>query len=648
MTDTTSTPLSEQEEISSSSEATSEEQGSIVSEQSTTEAESTVKEQSDTAEKESAAQETDSCESESSTSERGGDDTESASRKTDTFSDVEVENDLTVAGTLRVKNLVTPMADEPEKDGKGFYSSGAAYKHNATHIGVDDSTQASDGMVGLTLRNADDEALGEIAKIFTGLTSKDKQSISESAGQLKDYIDNAIAALATKYLRKDQDDTSTHKLTLGGLQIKGQTTFGEFSGGELTGQGGRIDELGNAILQSLTVRGRLKVTELIRNRLSLVEADYNFTENGTIESVTKVNENSYRLVMRKRWDGDTTAFALNDVCYGSVNNIADETTTTKEVNTCWFKVESVDTDTNTLLISVYPDNEVPDQKNSVPVADMVVARRGNSSNEERQSSWYLSSSEGGIVLLRGVTKPIINKTNYSGFIGLSKILQGLYPDVNIPSNDFVLYGDTVYAHQFISINKDGEPVYEKRDCGRWTKGRTYYKGLDPTDNTYHQDYCWYGGIFWQCDNTHTAVNPPRWNNTDWTAVMGDENWGIDFVSSVGNTVNINGDMNISLEARIWQSSMQLFCQAQSPDEYDIETTEVWWTRESKRPDGTDIDASGDLAWNAEHKQTTWTGGLVLTLARADFPSTFIAGNRVGFRVHAIVNSVEKTGVYNLN
>lgn len=469
-----------------------------------------------------------------------------------------------------------------------------------------------------------------------------------------------------EYLSKTHDDTTEHKLTMGDaevkgnlnvgqdakvskdLQIKGTTTFGEFSGGELTGQGGQIDSLGNAILQSLTVRGRMKVTELVMNRLSLVESDYNFTENGTIDSATFIGDNNYRLVMRKRWDKDVTPFAVDDVCYGSINNILDLNATEKEIDTCWFKVASVETETNTLIVSLYADKDVPDQKNSAPVAGMVVARRGNSKDTDRQSSWYLSSSEGGIVLLHGVTKPIVDVTNYAGFIGLSSILKGLYPGLHIPNNDFVFYGDKIYAHDFVTINKTGEPEYHKRDRGVFVKGTTYYHGLDPNVNQYVQDEVWYGDIFWQCDNTNDGSTPPRWNNTDWTALSGGDNWTIDFKCTSGIAINVAEKISVRLEALVYQGSLLLTCQSEHAEGYDMSTNDVWWTRESKAADGTDLDAAGDDAWNALHKQTTWKNGLVLDLTERDFPSTWTSGCRVGFRVHCIVNSAEKTGIFDLN
>lgn len=60
---------------------------------------------------------------------------------------------------------------------------------------------------------------------------------------------------------------------------------------------------------------------------------------------------------------------------------------------------------------------------------MKVARWGNQTDTLRQSCLYLSSTEGRIVKLVGVTKPIIDKTNYGAVLGT---VPEFLNDLNLP------------------------------------------------------------------------------------------------------------------------------------------------------------------------------------------------------------------------
>lgn len=200
-----STETNREQETSLASEVeTSGEQESSVQEvegvgeqeSSITEAEGGNEQESSVAEAEGAG------EQESVASEAGNDDNEGKARETTWVEDLQVENDATVAGTLRAHAIVTDMADAPEKDGTGFYSSGAAYDYTPTHIGIDDSRQADEGIVGLSLRNAAGKVLGAVAKLYTGISEKDKSELesgsSSGISQLKAWVENALDKLQSQ------------------------------------------------------------------------------------------------------------------------------------------------------------------------------------------------------------------------------------------------------------------------------------------------------------------------------------------------------------------------------------------------------------------------------------------------------------------
>ena len=202
-------------------------------------------------------------------------------------------------------------------------------------------------------------------------------------------------------------------------QFKKGATFGEFIQGMLFGTGGRIDELGNAEFESITSRSSIIAKELIVNRQTAMESNFVFTESGMVESVTEIpaategGNVTYDLKLQKRWDNDFTAFKENDVVLASINTLAEN----GKYYDMWLRVLSVNTVTNTITVVCYPDNECPSKKNYPPCELARLIRWGNAVDEDRQSCWYISSSEGLLVWLDHVTKPIIDKTNYSLAMG---------------------------------------------------------------------------------------------------------------------------------------------------------------------------------------------------------------------------------------
>lgn len=242
---------------------------------------------------------------------------------------------------------------------------------------------------------------------------------------------NAFSALRSRreFLRKNVPDATNALVRfLDGLMA------GPFAEGLIGGMGGHIDKLGNAELESLKLRSALVVKELIMNRWFAQEGNVTYSEAGTIDRVEEQEDGTYTLTIRRRWEYDVTAFSEQDVCYGSVNDLNQGG---GQYYDAWFRVLSVNQTANTLSVLPYPDNEVPGGTNHLPEVGMVVTRRGNATNEERQGFWYLSSYEGYICMLDGVTKPILEERNYSIIIGKLKRLS-LFD--NLPIN---------YLHSYV-------------------------------------------------------------------------------------------------------------------------------------------------------------------------------------------------------
>lgn len=538
---------------------------------------------------------------------------DSSIHKVTQVDDLNVGHDATIGGTLKAYKESLPKSDRPVKDGTGIYSDGAAYAYTPTQI-EKDTTNISLGVLGLRLLNAAGVAVGGWTDIPVGMSDKDRAGIDAGMSQL-------LAAISGKYLRKDSPDTAQGVITF----LKG-AKFGEFRTGLLTGNGATIDENGNGELQNLSVRGQMKIAELILNQLQLVRSDYYFTENGTVDSVQNISTDAdgnttCGLVMRKEGDKDVTAFADGDILYGSVNNLL----TTGEKQDAWVRVEHVDTDTNTLTVTLYPGKDVPGGVNTLPTSGMVVARRGNAWDATRQSSWYLSSSEKALVFLDNVDKPIIKDYNRAGYFGVGKVIADMYPEIAnaLNSNQTYLYTRGIVVQDIIRVGYKGKPVYTTRDRGPWDATVTYVKGKETmTDESgvqhigYYTDCAWYGGCFWRCDVAQSTVGkPPRWNNNEWTCIIGLDNVTINITSSDGDFFNVAKGISTTLTATVTHAEMEL-------TEEELGAANIIWTRDSGNVDD-------DVIWNSQHK--AGTVGLSLPVTSADMPPGWGAGSKVGFR-----------------
>lgn len=312
------------------------------------------------------------------------------------------------------------------------------------------------------------------------------------------------------FLRKDVRDNAQKLIT-----FLGGANFGEFISSLTAGKGGGIDSKGNAEFESLRVRSYLEVMELIVNRLSALEGDQILTEADIIESVEDLGEGLYRLHLKAKWEGYFTAQAKNNVLKGIINTLAEGS---GEYYTSWMRVNEVDTAQNTIDVILYPDEETPANKNFPPCAMMRIARWGNQTDEMRQSCLYLSSSEGRIVKLVGVTKPIIDKTNYGACLGtVPEFLNDL--DLPLREGRDYMYVPGIITTDMIRIDYQGKPIVEYVDRGTWSADETYYhEELNPDTGIYETSDVWHNNGKWRCQKTGTKVEPSELT-TDWALLQ---------------------------------------------------------------------------------------------------------------------------------
>ena len=414
------------------------------------------------------------------------------------------------------------------------------------------------------------ESLTLKGQTYTGSGSSGVYVIrrNDSTPATDSNVFSALRSLAM-FLRKDQSDGTNFLLK-----------FGEFIDSMVAGKGAGIFPDGRMQLSRLEVRDSLTVLELIFNRLSAMESDYSFSESGTIESVSQLEDGTYSLKMKKRWDNDFTALAENDVVYGVVNDLASGG---GKYYTSWLRVLHVDISANTINAVMYPDSEVPGGKNYPPEPLMILSHRGNPVDEERQGYWYLSSREKCICMLDGVTKPILEENNYAIIIGKLKQLS-LFDNLPINYRHSYIYCRGIALQDILRIDYQGTPIRNENNRGKWSASEAVSDPYKSEKETY--DAVYHYGCKWMCLVTGTT-DEPQYGSASWAMVEGNPDFSIDIESSNGwyfdaerfaTTLTITGELyNRDVTAHILDS--------------DVE-----WTRDTGN-------VTEDNAWAVAHAET---------------------------------------------
>ena len=160
-------------------------------------------------------------------------------------------------------------------------------------------------------------------------------------------------------------------------------------------------------------------------------------------------------------------------------------------------------------------------------------RWGHATDEDRQSCWYISSSEGLLVWLDHVTKPIIDKSNYSVAIGkLPDALHFIFANYPLADKrDGAFYAKYLAVQNIIRTDYEGNVKQDVVDRGKWSLDTA--KGENPyrcTTNEVHD--VWHYGCRWRCLEDKTQKEP-KYSGTGWAFVEGNPEFTIDVTSSEG-------------------------------------------------------------------------------------------------------------------
>lgn len=485
--------------------------------------------------------------------------------------------------------------------GGGTVAAGDGHTH-ANKPSLDQITTDNEGYQYLTqIREIEDPETGETTE--AQVTEKVKAGFADVAKDLSED-----SPVRQQFLSRLVDDVAKGNITfekaisvLGLAIFSGGAEFGQFIKSLYAGKGAGIDTAGNAEFESVRVRSYFECLELIINRLSAIEGDQLLTEADTIERVEDLGNNCYGLYLKSKWDGYFTAQYPNNVLKGIINTLA---TGSGVYYTSWLRVNSVNTAANYIEVTLYPGEETPAGTNYPPCEMMKIARWGNQTDVTRQSCIYLSSTEGRIVRLTGVTKPIIDGTNYGASFGtLPEFLRAL--DLPIIEGQDYVYARGLIVQDIIRIDYQGKPIAEVVDRGQWAAGTAYYAGdLNEETGVYEISDVWYSGCKWRCAKTGTTT-APAWNNTDWAMVEGNPEFSVDFEDTDYVFDPDRFALTLKIVAKLYNMDVTA----------DILDNDVVWTRYSEDADGNERVAS-DQAWAL--KRAGAGKQIALTIADCDF------------------------------
>ena len=432
------------------------------------------------------------------------------------------------------------------------------------------------------------------------------------------YADTAGDISSNRYIRKDQPDGT-----------KFQLTIGEFIDSMIAGKGIGLFPDGRMQADRVEVRGSMTVKELLFNRWFAQEGNVVFSEAGTIERIEKLDDGTWDLYLRRRWEEDITAFAENDVSYGSINSLLSD----GAYYDSWFRVLNVMQAENKLNVVLYPDDEVPGGKNYEPAVGMTITRRGNPVNEERQGFWYISSYEFCICYLDGVTKPILEESNYGIIIGRLKRLE-LFTNLPINYLHSYVYCRGIVVQDILRVDYKGVIPQQANDRGEWSTevaaSDEPYQAAHVVDTGSGQvnlyDAVWHYGCKWMCLVTGTT-DEPRYGCVGWAMIEGNPAFTIEIDSSNGwyfdyEAISVTDEAGQPVVFTTLQVAGTLYNQNVTADILDAD---VSWTRDTG-------DVAEDNAWAVKRADA----GKQLTLTLDDLGTNYQSRTSCKFKATALL------------
>lgn len=276
----------------------------------------------------------------------------------------------------------------------------------------------------------------------------------------------------------------------------------EFVGG-MTGLGGRIDEHGDAELQSLKLRGFLEVPELRYNRVEIsMGDDWSAAGGGLIAAV----DTEQQLVTLKLEEGEWGTVAEGDICMGIFHSLNPSENAIEDFDdgrgnrafagfaSSYFRITEVLGDHHEQFKYQLRPVSASHPTQYHPAASMTLVSYGSFSNKDRQTSRY--STRTYQRYLRGVDDWEFRADNIAAQYGDLSNLSVF----GINMTGYSAYLNNIYmsgvVHQF---TPGGEEVPTIIDRGVWSPTETYNRNDDVYWNNGH----------WRCLVDGTTTEPGK-------------------------------------------------------------------------------------------------------------------------------------------
>ena len=356
------------------------------------------------------------------------------------------------------------------------------------------------------------------------------------------FVEGDFEAMKMAFISKLRPDSTWFLLRLlGGAEV------GEAVDSMLTGKGTILTKDGRIQTDYLEVRRGMKVMELIVNKLRGMDGDFVFSPTWKVVEVEYLLPATYRLTLDPPMDGDIIPYREGNILYSIINGIL---TGGDTIQTSYMRVLATNQNEYSITVSLYPDSEVPGGKNCPPVEGYNISRRGDvrlpsdgQSNPDSQS-WYISSSEGRLLFLQNVIKPVLEDYNYALSIGRIPRIKAV-EEIGLPEDAVGVMAETIVAQHIYRYDYNGDIIPNIVDRGPWSKAIAEsadkpYRNISvetarPDGTKYtllEQHAAWRFGCQWGCLVDKTTEEP-RWNAQTWVMLQGNGNYSLDFDSSEG-------------------------------------------------------------------------------------------------------------------
>ena len=368
----------------------------------------------------------------------------------------------------------------------------------------------------------------------------------------------------------------------------------------LTGTGIHIGANGEIEAQSMKLHKELIVPTLIYNRVRVVGNELWVTEGGDIESIepdANSGDNLYWLKLKGTDANSPCPFWEDDIIRGIVKTKGDN----GEFGgfyTVEMRVVAIAANQSFSVIPRFADK--------APAVGLTIARIGNFTNQTRMRSIYLSSDGGYIRFLDEVDgwdiEPRMIKCQLGNTDGVQ--VEGME---NIAG--YNAYFDYAIARgAFVQISQDG--VTERPVAcfkGEWKVGKYYY-----------YDEVTRNGSRYLCI-AKTTEQQPAYDSTDWLMTEGNAKFTISVTSSKGYEF-FSGQLDTTLSATVFSGNEDITG--------SISLSQVRWYRKSG-------DNVSDTIWNTNHA----SAGVSIALTSSDIPS--IQPELIEFKCEVTINYNEK-------